>query len=342
MRALGRQLPIVTGSCQAGVADFAFASRCHPPRCRPPTHASCGGAADRCGPAPGASRRAAPLSRRATPLPAKHQTQAPGGGRPLSQDRIASDGSWWSGGGAPARSAASEAQPYVIGSATAPGPTAPATAPASDAAIDRLADLLQRARGSTLILTGAGCSTESGVPDYRGPAGAYTTSNFKPMSHQQFMASPANRERYWARSFAGWPRFSTVQPNAAHDSIARLQHRGWARALITQNVDRLHAKAGSKQVLELHGTTHEVVCMGCSRLLPRHDFQQTLADLNPAAAAAVAALGAREDAADERERLLRAGSAAAVGPSLRVGSAGGGLHICQGRLARIVACLCIT
>ena len=73
----------------------------------------------------------------------------------------------------------------------------------------------------------------------------------------QFMASPENRSRYWARSFAGWYKFSRVQPNAAHDGIARLQRTGWAKAVITQNVDRLHQKAGSGEVLELHGTTHE-------------------------------------------------------------------------------------
>ncbi|EFN59224.1 hypothetical protein CHLNCDRAFT_18868, partial [Chlorella variabilis] len=160
----------------------------------------------------------------------------------------------------------------------------PAVPPVNDAAIERLADLLQRARG-TLVLTGAGCSTESGVPDYRGPAGAYTTSGFRPMTHQQFMASDENRSRYWSRSFAGFPKFSSVHPNAAHESLARLQHRGWVQALITQNVDRLHQRAGSRRVLELHGTTHEVVCTGCGRLSCRHEFQRTLAALNPDAAA---------------------------------------------------------
>jgi NAD-dependent deacetylase sirtuin 4 len=71
------------------------------------------------------------------------------------------------------------------------------------------------------------------------------------------MASDANRSRYWARSFAGWYKFSTVQPNAAHEGLARLQRAGWVRRLITQNVDRLHHKAGSREVVELHGTTHE-------------------------------------------------------------------------------------
>lgn len=92
---------------------------------------------------------------------------------------------------------------------------------------------------------------------------------------------------------------------------------GWTRDVITQNVDRLHARAGSPSVLELHGTTHEVVCMSCSHLSCRHEFQELLAALNPDAAAAAAALAAQQDAADDMRRLLRAGTAAAVHPSLR-------------------------
>jgi hypothetical protein len=97
---------------------------------------------------------------------------------------------------------------------------------------------------------------------------------------------------------------------------------GWAQSLVTQNVDRLHQKAGSRGVLELHGTTHEVVCMGCGRLSCRHEFQGTLAALNPDAAAAAAALTAQQNAADERLRMLRAGTTTAVHPSLRVRRAG--------------------
>ncbi|PRW58627.1 NAD-dependent deacylase SRT2 [Chlorella sorokiniana] len=237
---------------------------------------------------------------------------------PHRQDRIDSSGAWWSGT-KPASQQQREQQqqqPYVIGSSAGRGDTAPNSPPVSDAAIDQLADVLQSARGA-LVLTGAGCSTESGVPDYRGPAGAYTVSSFKPMTHQQFMASEENRARYWARSFAGWHKFSSVRPNSAHDGIARLQHAGWARALITQNVDRLHQKAGSPSALELHGTTHEVVCLDCGRLSCRHEFQELLAALNPDAAAAAAALAAAQDAQDDMQRLLRAGTAAAVHPSLR-------------------------
>ncbi|WIA09476.1 hypothetical protein OEZ85_008877 [Tetradesmus obliquus] len=154
--------------------------------------------------------------------------------------------------------------------------------------------------------------------DYRGPGGAYTTG-FTPMTHQQFMAKPENRSRYWARSFAGWHEFAFVQPNAAHEAIARLQGRGWLDLVITQNVDRLHHKGGSGRVLELHGTTHRVVCMDCGHSSCRHEVQQRLADLNPHMAAAVrhassaAAAAAGGGGISNRgayERALRVGTAA--------------------------------
>ncbi|KXZ52756.1 hypothetical protein GPECTOR_8g147 [Gonium pectorale] len=129
------------------------------------------------------------------------------------------------------------------------------------------------------------------------------------MTHQQFMASPANRARYWARSFYGWPRFSATRPNAAHVALAELEQRGWISGLITQNVDRLHSAAGSRNVLELHGTSHEVVCLGCGRRTARADMQRALADLNPAAAAHLATLLTRPaDPAAEREQALRVGT----------------------------------
>ncbi|MEW5312686.1 MAG: hypothetical protein WDW38_004301 [Sanguina aurantia] len=149
--------------------------------------------------------------------------------------------------------------------------TAPVAAPVTAQQLLILAEALQSSR-NTLVITGAGVSTESGIPDYRGVTGAYTTG-FKPMTHQQFMASELNRVRYWSRSFAGWQAFSSSRPNAAHEALARLQARGWVGDIITQNVDRLHQAGGShdSRVLELHGTTH----VGC-----RHAFQNLLADLN--------------------------------------------------------------
>jgi len=132
-----------------------------------------------------------------------------------------------------------------------------------------------------LCITGAGCSTESKIPDYRSPNGAYSTG-FKPMTHQQFMASEDNRSRYWARSYAGWQHFSGVEPNQAHVSLARLQKHGFLDHIITQNVDRLHHKAGSvgDKVLELHGTTHRVICMNCGALYPRELVQEWLTRMN--------------------------------------------------------------
>ena len=123
------------------------------------------------------------------------------------------------------------------------------------------------------------------------------------------MASEAARKRYWARSFAGWHEFSGVCPNAAHEGLARLQQRGWAGTLITQNVDRLHQKAGAGDVLELHGTTHAVICMGCGHTSPRQPFQEQLAALNPGAAEAVARMQrAGHDAEGARQRSLRVGA----------------------------------
>ncbi len=125
-----------------------------------------------------------------------------------------------------------------------------------------LTDLLASSTRVTVI-TGAGASTESAIPDYRGPRGAYSTG-FKPMSHQQFLKSPAARARYWSRNFVGWHEFASVQPNATHEGLARLQARGWLGTLVTQNVDRLHHKAGSRDVIELHGTTHRSVAGECA------------------------------------------------------------------------------
>jgi NAD-dependent deacetylase sirtuin 4 len=146
--------------------------------------------------------------------------------------------------------------------------------------VSRLADFIASSE-KLLVITGAGCSTESGVPDYRSPNGAYTKGH-KPMTHQQFMSGEPARRRYWARSFVGWRRFSGVQPNAAHFTLARMQAAGrLAGGLITQNVDRLHQQAGSTPVLELHGTTHRVVCLSCGADTCRVHMQERLAALNP-------------------------------------------------------------
>jgi NAD-dependent SIR2 family protein deacetylase len=129
-----------------------------------------------------------------------------------------------------------------------------------------------------VVLTGAGCSTESGIPDYRSPGGAWT--RHKPIYFNSFVSSDEVRRFYWARSFRGWPRFAAARPNAAHDALARLEGAGRVRLLITQNVDDLHQEAGSRAVVQLHGRNRLVVCLDCGEHTPRIDVQARLAELN--------------------------------------------------------------
>ncbi len=143
-----------------------------------------------------------------------------------------------------------------------------------DDAFHRLAALLAGRR--LAVLTGAGVSTDSGIPDYRSPGRAPPT----PIQHQQFVESAAWRQRYWARSVAGFERFRGSRPNAAHAALARMEHDGRLTGLITQNVDRLHHAAGSRAVVELHGALAEVRCLGCAALTSREDLQRRLLALN--------------------------------------------------------------
>ncbi|WP_369977489.1 NAD-dependent protein deacetylase [Xanthomonas bundabergensis] len=129
------------------------------------------------------------------------------------------------------------------------------------------------------VLTGAGCSTDSGIPDYRDAAGDWKRA--QPVTYQAFMGELATRQRYWARSLVGWPRFGHARPNATHAALAQLEACGQVEVLLTQNVDRLHQAAGSRAVIDLHGRLDVVRCMGCERRLPREDFQQQLLQGNP-------------------------------------------------------------
>ena len=129
------------------------------------------------------------------------------------------------------------------------------------------------------ILGGAGVSTESGIPDYRGPESSKTPRN--PMRFQQFAGSEAARRRYWARSFVGWQRVADARPNAAHRALAGLETTGRITGLVTQNVDGLHQAAGSKRVLELHGSLAAVRCLGCGAVSSRRQLQAKLRELNP-------------------------------------------------------------
>lgn len=133
-------------------------------------------------------------------------------------------------------------------------------------------------RGPALVLTGAGLSTESGIPDYRGPDG---TRRVMPMSHQEFIATSAARQRYWARSFIGWQRFTAAEPNDGHHAVAALQRAGALGTVITQNVDGLHQESGTRDVIELHGTLAEVVCLTCEERTDRDLVQALMDDGNP-------------------------------------------------------------
>src|SRR6201991_3321499 len=119
------------------------------------------------------------------------------------------------------------------------------------------------------VLTGAGCSTNSGIPDYRDADGSWKRT--PPVHYQAFIADDATRRRYWARSMIGWRRFGQAQPNDAHLALARLEASGRSRMLLTQNVDRLHQAAGSREVIDLHGRLDLVRCLICTAAIRRAD-----------------------------------------------------------------------
>ena len=137
------------------------------------------------------------------------------------------------------------------------------------------ADLL---RGRTWVaLTGAGISTDSGIPDYRGPTSVRAT----PMLFSEFSGSAEARRRYWARSYQGWRRIGQARPNAGHHALAALEQTDGLTGIVTQNVDRLHQAAGSRAVIDLHGDIATVVCLECGAKSPRLEMQHRLAALNP-------------------------------------------------------------
>ncbi|MDH3271841.1 MAG: NAD-dependent protein deacetylase [Gemmatimonadota bacterium] len=141
-------------------------------------------------------------------------------------------------------------------------------------------ELVELIRGRRIVvLAGAGCSTESGIPDYRGPMGRLRTR--KPMQYGEFVRSDVARTRYWARSAVGWRRVAGAIPNAGHSALARLEADGAVRGVITQNVDGLHQAAGSRTVVELHGSLSQVRCLECDARVDREAFQARLVDLNP-------------------------------------------------------------
>lgn len=153
--------------------------------------------------------------------------------------------------------------------------------PAGDLTFDRarLRDFIE-AHPRLFVLTGAGCSTDSGIPDYRDTNGGWKRP--QPVTYQAFMGEKATRQRYWARSLVGWRRFGRALPNATHHALARLEQQGRLTTLLTQNVDGLHQAAGHREVIDLHGRLNEVRCMSCAARLPRDVFQDALIERNPA------------------------------------------------------------
>lgn len=161
-------------------------------------------------------------------------------------------------------------------------PNAVPAGPEVDAAADLLSTLAQwlSSHRQVLVLTGAGISTASGIPDYRDDSGV--RRGRLPIQGSEFRQSEAARKRYWARSMLGWPRLAQATPNAAHRALAQLQQAGYLAGILTQNVDGLHQQAGSRAVIELHGSIHAVRCLACGTHYPRAEIQQELARCNPA------------------------------------------------------------
>lgn len=171
--------------------------------------------------------------------------------------------------------------------------------PPTEEEIEHLVEFFRRS-SKLLTITGAGVSTSSGIPDYRGPDGSYKKGH-KPMSHQDFVSSAYSRKRYWARSMSGWARFSTAKPNAAHLALRDLETDvGILFHLVTQNVDRLHAQAGSQHLTDLHGRIDQVCCLQCQYRFPRKIMQEWLVRENAGLAKAMAV------SLEENPSLLRA------------------------------------
>jgi NAD-dependent SIR2 family protein deacetylase len=144
--------------------------------------------------------------------------------------------------------------------------------------LDALVGFLEQSK-RLFVLTGAGCSTDSGIPDYRNSDGEW--KHKRPVQYQDFVCKGEVRKRYWARSLLGWKRIALAQPNPAHFALASLEAAGRIHQLVTQNVDGLHQKAGSRRVIDLHGRLDTVECLGCHRQFSRESFQQSLEDCNP-------------------------------------------------------------
>jgi NAD-dependent SIR2 family protein deacetylase len=170
---------------------------------------------------------------------------------------------------APAHRSALRSIARVVSETTTPTPP--------EVALSAVADQLRQS--PALVLTGAGVSTDSGVPDYRGPSGSLT--RHRPMTYQEFRHDPDASHRYWARSFVGWRRMAAARPNPTHYALTELEQAGLVTGVVTQNVDGLHAGAGTRNLLTLHGDLAQVVCLKCGRTEDRRSLDGRLAERNP-------------------------------------------------------------
>jgi NAD-dependent SIR2 family protein deacetylase len=170
--------------------------------------------------------------------------------------------------------------------------TIPASAVAPPAAPPVVPQALDLLSGRTFVaLTGAGMSTDSGIPDYRGP----NSPARMPMTYQEFVSGADAQQRYWARSHVGWSRMRRAAPNAGHAALVTLEAAGRMRMLITQNVDGLHEEAGSRTLCALHGRIADVVCLGCRQQTSRASLHARLGELNPGWAERHASVEVRPD-----------------------------------------------
>jgi NAD-dependent SIR2 family protein deacetylase len=169
--------------------------------------------------------------------------------------------------------------------------------------------------GGVCVLSGAGLSTESGIPDYRGASGS--ARRLTPMSYQVFTRDEAARRRYWARSHLGWRRVASARPNAGHRAVAELERAGLLTGIVTQNVDGLHQRAGAADVVELHGNLGQVVCLTCGELTTRTELDERLRAANTGWSALAASAnpdGDVELADEDAEAFVVVGCRTCAGP----------------------------
>ena len=191
--------------------------------------------------------------------------------------------------------------------------TAPPRTPTPAATLDALAGLMAGRR--TAVLSGAGLSTDSGIPDYRGPETRLVAR--RPVLYDDFVRSADARRRYWARAARGWGRVFAARPNAGHRALARLEAAGCVAGTVTQNVDGLHQAAGARGVVDLHGRLDRIVCLGCGRAEPRAAVQAAIERDNPGWAAAAPERPAPDGDADVDDAGFAAPACAACGGPLK-------------------------